>query len=122
MSMTRKEFLGSVLKGTALTVVAVGVVTGCGGDDGGGDVIDGPPGACTLRSVIASNHGHVFTVTQAEVDAGTERTYDIEGTGGHTHSVTITASQFATIASGGTVNTVSTSGSSHTHDITVNCV
>lgn len=123
MSMTRKEFLGTVVKGTALGAVVATTVAACGGDDDGGDgvTIDAPPGACTPRNVIAGNHGHGFTVTRAEVDAGAEVTYDIEGTAGHIHTVTLTASHMATLATGGSVMVVSTSGAAHTHNITVNC-
>lgn len=124
MSMTRKEFLGTVVKGTALGAVVATTVAACGGDDDGddgGDPIDAPPGACTPRNVIAGNHGHGFTVTRAEVDAGVEVTYQIEGTAGHDHMVTLLASHMATLATGGTVMVVSTSGAAHTHNITVNC-
>lgn len=121
MSMTRKEFLGSLVKGTAVGAIAVGAIAACGGDDDGGDN-GGNDGACQLRSVIAGNHGHALSVSQADVDAGVERVYDIEGDAGHNHMVTITASQFATIAAGGNLTVVSTSGAAHTHMITVNCV
>lgn len=122
MSMTRKEFLGSIVKGTALGAVAAGAIAACGGDDDGGDNNGGTDGACQIRATISGNHGHGFTVSQADVDAGVERTYDIEGTAGHTHTVTITAAQFATIGSGGNLTVVSTTGQAHTHMITVSCV
>lgn len=120
MSMTRKEFLGSLVKGTAVGAVAAGAIAACGGDDDGDN--GGNDGACSLRSVIAGNHGHVMSVSQADVDAAVEKVYDIEGDAGHNHMVTITASQFATIAAGGNLTVVSTSASAHTHMITVNCV
>jgi hypothetical protein len=120
MSMTRKEFLGRIVKGTALGAMAAGAVAACGGDDG--DNGGGTDGACQVRATINGNHGHGLTVSQADVDAGVERTYDIEGTAGHTHSVTITAPQFATVAAGGNLTVVSTTGSAHTHMITVSCV
>ena len=121
MSMTRKEFFGTVLKGTAVGALAAGVLAACGGDDGGGDAIDAPAGACTPNATIAGNHGHTLTVSTADVTAGAEKTYDIEGSAGHAHSVTVSAANFTTLAGGGNVNLVSTSGSSHTHNVTVVC-
>ena len=44
-------------------------------------------------------------------------------TGAHAHNVTITAANFATLRSGGTVNVTSTGGGqgNHTHACTIKC-
>lgn len=70
---------------------------------------------------IGSNHGHSLTVSKADVDAGTAKTYDITGSSGHSHSVTVSSSNFASLKDNSSVNVDSTSGNGHTHSITVTC-
>jgi hypothetical protein len=70
---------------------------------------------------IAGNHGHVLMVSKAEVTAAADKTYDITGTAAHSHSVTVTAANFATLASNQSVSLTSTSGGNHTHSILVMC-
>src|SRR5690242_11207787 len=45
-------------------------------------------------SKIGQNHGHVFTVSAADVKAGADKTYDLTGSATHAHSVTISADDF----------------------------
>lgn len=121
MTMTRKQFLRSVV-GVGVGAVGVAVLAGCGGDDGAGPV-DAPAAVCTTpTAAIQGNHGHVITVTLAEVTAGVDKTYDIMGTSAHTHSVTITAADFVMIKAGTTRMVVSTTGGGHTHPVNVMCV
>lgn len=122
MSMTRKEFLEMVIGG-----VGAALLVGCGGDDGGGGGgADAPGRSCTTNGTnvtIGSNHGHVLVVSAADVAAGTDKTYDIQGTSAHSHSVTVTAANFASLQSNPsmTVMLTSTSGGGHTHTITIMC-
>ena len=118
MSMTRKEFLGSL--------VGVAALAACGGDDGGG----GSDGAVTRNCAtngtsvqIGTNHGHTLTVSSTDVAAGVAKTYDITGTSDHAHMVTVTAANFATLQSNanGSVMVTSTSGGGHTHAVTIIC-
>lgn len=117
MSMTRKQFIGSLLGGAALLA--------CGGDDGG--KLDGSTmrncAANGTNATISNNHGHAITVTSTDVGTAQEKTYDIRGTSDHTHSVTITAGNFATLQSNanGSIQATSTSVNGHTHTITVTC-
>jgi hypothetical protein len=89
--------------------------SGGSGDDGG------EPGGGGCSSDIANNHGHALTVTLDDAKAGIDKTYDIQGAAGHTHSVTITSAQFADLAAGKSVVATSTETSLHTHSITVGC-
>ncbi|NUO49121.1 MAG: hypothetical protein HOV80_09720 [Polyangiaceae bacterium] len=77
----------------------------------------------TCGTMIATNHpqAHTMEVTAAEVEAGADMTYDIMGASMHTHSVTLTAADFATLAQGGSVTKTSTMGGMHTHEVTVTC-
>jgi hypothetical protein len=113
MDLTRRE----MLLGTA-------VLAACGGGDDGPS-IDAPAAAsCTMNGTVATingNHGHTLTIPAADVSAGAERTYDITGTSPHSHMVTVSAANMATLAANGTVQVTSTSGSAHTHTISIRC-
>ena len=90
---------------------------GCGGDDDGGG--NGGGGGCGTS--FDTNHGHVLTVSQADVDAGADKTYSIQGTSPHTHEVSLTAAQFAALKSGKSVSVQSTTVAAHEHNITITC-
>lgn len=127
MTMTRKDFLGTLIKGTAVGAGAAMLLSACGGDDGGGGGTPdatGGLGNCAANGTsvtIAANHGHTLTVSMADVAAGTSRTYDIMGTSLHTHSVILTPAHFTMLAANQVVTVMSSDGSAHTHAITVRC-
>lgn len=123
MSMTRKQFLRSIL-GASVGVAGVAALAACGGDDGGGSATPDAAGAtCTTpTSSIGTNHGHTLTVPLADVTAAASKTYNIMGSSAHTHDVTLTPAHFATLAGGGTVTVTASSGGGHTHEVTVQCV
>ncbi len=142
MSMTRKQFLGTMMAAAGAAMLA-----GCGGDDGGGggDIdastggSDAPSGgddagidalvqrSCTDNGTsvtIGGNHGHVLVVSKADVAAGAEKIYDITGTSLHSHEVTVSAANFAMLQSdpNSSLSLTSTMGDSdHTHSITIIC-
>jgi len=117
MKITRRQFLGTAVIGTA--------VAACGGDDGGGGGGGGMKD-CLVNGTstqISSNHGHTIVVSINDVMAGVDKTYDIRGTSAHTHSVTVTAANFATLTNNptGSVMVTSTDGNGHTHTVTILC-
>lgn len=72
---------------------------------------------------IGNNHNpgpHTLTVTLAEVEAGVEIQYDIQGQSGHPHTLVITAGDFATLQATGSV-IVESSFDGHSHSVTVTC-
>ena len=99
-----------------------------GGPDGSGvdapdAPVDGGPSTCLsvgTTSSISANHGHSLTVSAADVQAGTPRSYDIQGAGTHSHLVSLTASHFAQLAQGQSVQVTSTL-TGHTHTVTISC-
>jgi hypothetical protein len=123
MSLTRKQFLKSIL-GAATGAVGVAALVGCDSSSSGGDASGA---SCVNNGTtvdIGSNHGHALTVSKADVTAAADKTYDIMGTATHTHSVTITAAMFGMLKNNNTMQmVVSTSGGGmpHTHTITVTC-
>jgi hypothetical protein len=127
--MNRKEFLQTALAMTGVGFVASRIAA-CGGEDSTGlptgtaGTGGGNADACTNEAItetIASNHGHTLMVSQADVVAGTLKMYDIQGTSGHTHSVTVSPGNFATLKAGGVLQLTSTNGGGHTHGITIAC-
>jgi hypothetical protein len=139
VTMTRKEFLGSLIGAMALLACSEDSDTGgdvaggggAGGTSGGGGGGGTNPDAavaksCTANSAnvtIGTNHGHVMTVSPADVAAGAAKTYDITGTSQHAHMVTVTAANFAALQSNpnGSVMVTSTTGGAHTHVVTIVC-
>jgi hypothetical protein len=121
MNMTRKEFLTNLLGAAGATAL----LAGCG-DDGGGSSDSSITRNCAMNGTtvtIDTNHGHVLMVTASDVAAGVQKSYDITGTAAHSHMVTVTAANFATLQSNanGSVQVTSTSGGMHTHTVTILC-
>ncbi|MGE0327881.1 MAG: hypothetical protein AB7K71_26120 [Polyangiaceae bacterium] len=103
---------------------AGGTNGGSGGTTGGSAGATGGSGGTGMTgcgATIMANHGHVLMVSQADVDAAADKTYDIMGSSAHTHSVTVTAADFTTLAGGGSITVTSTTSLSHMHTITVMC-
>jgi len=94
----------------------------CGG--GGTATIDAPPPNCLAngtRAIIPYNHGHTLDIPAADIAAGTPRSYDITGGADHSHSVSVTAAEMATLAGNGSIQVMSTTGGGHAHTIDVRC-
>ena len=126
MTMTRKEFFGTVVSWSigALGLVTLSAGAGCGGGDSTSADAPGGGGNCLQNGTtvtIGSNHGHVMVVSKADVMAAADKTYDIMGTALHTHSVTVTAAQFGKLATNMSIMVTSTVTDAHSHDITVVC-
>ena len=118
MKTTRLEFVQG-----ALAVCVAGVLAAaCGSDEDanpGGGGTGGGGELCTTS--IGTNHGHTMTVTQAHVDAGTAKTYDIQGGSPHSHTVELSADDFADLAAGTTLIVTSSTDAGHSHEITIVC-
>lgn len=102
---------------------------GSGGDDAGSGGDPGSGGAAadacaSIMTMIGTNHGHAFEmeVSPADVSAGVEKTYDIQGASPHPHTLTLTVAHFATIAADGSVTVDSSNDNGHVHAVTVNCM
>jgi hypothetical protein len=113
MEMTRKQFLLAVAG-----AVGAGFVMACGGDEES----DEP---CTngVAVTFTDQHGHTINILKSDIDAGVNKTYTTAGTADHTHSVTLTGAQLASLLTGVQVMVTSGSGGDgHTHVIRANCV
>lgn len=118
MKTTRLEFVQG-----ALGVCVAGVLAAaCGSDESsnpGGGGTGGGGEACA--TVIGTNHAHMMTVTQAHVDAGTAKTYDIQGGSPHSHMVELSAEDFAELKAGTILTVTSSTDAGHSHEITITC-
>lgn len=81
---------------------------GNGGSAGGGDACMGD-----IEAEISMNHDHALTVPIADIMAGVAKVYNAQGTASHPHYVELTAEDFATLRSGGTIKKVSCNGGDH---------
>lgn len=123
--MDRKSFIQKSA-GALIILPAVGLVGCSSSDDGGNDPDPNPnPQANCLDNgtavSIGANHGHTLMVSKSDVQSGTEKTYSIQGSSEHDHTVTLQASHFNSLKSNSSITITSTSGGGHTHSVTVSC-
>ena len=138
-SLTRREFNAASVN--ALFVGMTVWMSGC--SSGGGSSPAAPTAAPTPTSApapagtgdkggaISANHGHVATVTGAQLLASGAVTLDIRGTADHDQAVQLSADQVRQIAAGTRVTQTSTQSAAtpdgyggstpgHTHSVTFN--
>lgn len=124
--MDRKTF---IKKTTGALLVSLPVISliGCSSDDtaNGDPNIDPDQADCLVNGAnatsISSNHGHTLVVSKADIDAGAQKSYAIQGSSGHNHNITLTAANFNTLKTAKSINVESSRDSSHRHDVTVSC-
>ena len=120
MDSTRRTFL-TTLGAIAGAGAMAKLVAACGDDSGGGTDTGGPVDCSSVNATIMANHMHMLVVSAADVTAAADKTYDITGGAMHTHMVTVTAANFATLASSGAVTVTTTSAAMHMHTISIVC-
>jgi hypothetical protein len=124
VDLSRREFTAAsvmaILAGVTVTI------SGCGGgsNPGSPNPLPSPtptPAASGDKSgVVSANHGHVATVTAAQITAAGSVSLDIRGTADHTHSVELTAGEVQQIGTGTKVAKNSSNNASHDHTVTFN--
>lgn len=104
----------------------------CGGSGSGYGGSSGTPptqqgGSCDANGTIVTiqvvhTPNHTLTIPAADVVTGIGKTYTLADNGsGHTHDVTITAADFASLQGNNGVMELSSLSAGHTHNVTVNC-
>ena len=73
------------------------------------------------NTTIGANHGHVMIVSKEDVAAGAAKTYHIQGSATHDHTVMLAASDFAALAADQAIVTTSSVNLQHSHPIMVAC-
>lgn len=118
-SITRKQFL----QGTAVLAFAPALACDDGGGDGEGEGEESGGADCGggAAGTVSSNHGHEAMLGAAAITGGAATDIDITGSSPHSHTVSLTADQVASIAAGERVTVTSSSGGGHTHDVTFEC-
>jgi hypothetical protein len=118
--MKRRGFLKSSW-GVAVAVPAF-ILCACGEDEGNGGSGGSGGGMCSSTSANISNpHGHTLVIPIADVLAGESKTYDIQGSGDHKHSVAIGASNMVRLRDEKSLSITSSSGGGHTHAVSISC-
>ncbi|WP_273566657.1 hypothetical protein [Maribacter halichondriae] len=127
--MNRKTFIKKTA-GAMLVALPVASFIACSSSDDGTATpmlpeedpqAEADCGANGTNSSIGGNHGHTLVVSKADVAAGAEKTYSIQGSSGHDHTVTLTAANFTTLMNNSAISVVSSNDDSHTHSISVSC-
>jgi hypothetical protein len=70
---------------------------------------------------VGRNHGHLLTVSFADVKAGAMKSYDFAGSAGHPHSVTLSGDDMQKLLAGEIVRTKSTTDRGHAHRVVARC-
>lgn len=70
---------------------------------------------------VGRNHGHVLTVAFADVAAGVEKSYDLAGSAGHPHTVTLSPDDMKSLLAGQIFRAKSTRDKQHAHRVLVQC-
>jgi VCBS repeat-containing protein len=119
--VSRREF--TVEWALAMLAGVVITVSGCSDSpsapsDGGGGGGGGSTGNVT--GDVSANHGHVATVTAAQITAAGALSLPIMGTATHPHTVSLSATQVQQIGARQRVAVTSTTDDGHTHTVTFN--
>jgi hypothetical protein len=111
--INRREFtIASALAALSGVLVTVG----CGSDSPSSNT----PPATEVAGTISGNHGHVATVTAAQITAGGMIVLNIQGSSPHDHTVELTAAELVSVRDRRQVVKTSSSTASHTHAVTFN--
>jgi hypothetical protein len=116
----RREFTRqgviAILSAATITIVD------CGGGDShpAPSPTPNPGGGGDVAGAISANHGHTAVVTRVQITAGNAVSLDIHGTADHPHTLQLSAAQVGQIGAGTRVEQVSTTESSHSHNVTFN--
>ena len=116
--LDRREFtlaaLLAMLSGVTITI------SGCGGSSSPSSPTNPPQPSSDKTGQISANHGHTAVITNAQLTAGGAVALDIAGSGGHSHTVSLSAAEVVQIRDGQRVAKESSSTSGHTHTVTFN--
>lgn len=121
--LSRREAIRSYLQIGVLGVCYQWLLSACGTTPASAPALSG---ACATNGTslsIGTNHGHTApTISAADVTAGTANSYTLgSGTALHTHTLAVTAANFATLQSNTAVAITSSTDSGHSHVVTVSC-
>ena len=122
--MNRRRFI--IKAGKAFPIVAGAIyIVGCDSNDSNdADTGEnngnngGPPTTLSVVSSTDAGHSHSAAIPINDFSSSSAKSYQSSDSGGHIHSVTLSATQLATIGSGGIITVGSTNSGGHTHQFT----
>lgn len=100
----------------ALAVLAGATITISGCDDAN----PASPSGASAVGTISGNHRHSAVIASAEVTARDAVSLDIPGSGGHPHTVELSAAEVGQIADGMQVAKGSSTNDFHAHTVSFN--
>ena len=119
-SISRREFTLewalAMLAGAAITI------SGCGSDHSTAPTSTAGGGTSSgdVSGVVSANHGHIATVTAAQITTGGALSLNIMGNATHPHTVSLSGTQLQQIGARQQVAVISTTDSGHDHTVTFN--
>lgn len=119
---TRRIFLKKLTASIFFTGPIVSILS-CSNNDGD-PIPSGGAKDCLVNgtsSSISSNHGHDLAVPISDIEAGIPKDYNIGGSAGHDHTVSVSTDNFSQLKSNNSISVTSSSGDGHTHQVTVSC-
>lgn len=117
--LTRREF--TVESALALLAGVTITISGCGDDDSNPPTSPTPPPSSSgVTGTVSANHGHVASISGAQMTAGGALNLDIRGQADHPHMVQLTADEMTRIAARTQVTKSSSSDNGHSHSVTFN--
>ena len=126
-TLSRREFTLEwammVLSGVIITVTGCSDTSPSSPSPAPAPAPSPPPAAPTPGAVqgsVSANHGHIATITAAELAGGSDIILQIQGDADHDHSVMLAASDLSQIAGGERVSRESSNDQAHTHFVTFN--
>ncbi len=113
------------LKSLTFLLLIFFLVSGCNkslpGQNGPNQTSGGDCERFGAAGAIEGNHGHVLSISADDVLISQAKTYDITGTAGHTHTITISIDSFNRLALKAPLSLTSSVGGAHTHNVLVQC-
>ncbi|MEK6627528.1 MAG: hypothetical protein AABY53_02790 [Bdellovibrionota bacterium] len=127
MSIKRRDFLKKISIFSFFGLMTNYLLSSCSPAKTVDSLVPTTGGNCLSNGAttsVGTNHGHSATsIPSADINTAIQQTYTIgAGSAGHTHSVTVAASNFTDLKANTSVNITTTAdGTGHTHLITINC-
>ncbi len=125
--MIRKEFIARTF-GAFLIAPTVVFAVGCSSSD---DAPVNPDPETALSEClengalgnIAENHGHTLTIPKEDIDEAVEKTYELQGSSDHTHTITVTTQDYTALKNGSTmaVDIYTSTDNDHRHSVILLC-
>lgn len=124
--MDRKTFIKKTIRAILITLPLAAII-GCSNSDDGSETPNPTPtpqSKCAENGALGSvelNHGHSLVISKEDVIAAKRKTYDIQGTADHNHTLTVTSENFTAMKSRGLADIYSSTDNDHRHSVFVRC-